>query len=211
MIYSVDYLPYFRIVPEANRTTYAVTLDEAKAHLRIVNTHTDDDTYITELIKIAQALVETECSLSLTSQEFKAIGDHWPDDDVIDLGINTSTVDPLVKYYNAANVLTTLVKDTDYYVSNGIGISASMRLYPIDSWPTLYDKPDAIEITFLEGIRSTKISYNPAVYLLGKQCMYLIIGRFFEMRQDVVTGTMVSEMPLAAKHIMNQIRNVTIC
>ena len=205
-----DYLPYFRIKPQEDRTTYAVTLDEAKAHLRIVNTHTADDAYITELIKIAQALVETECSFTLTPQEMIAVGDEWPDNDVIDLGISCSgTV--AVKYYNTSNVLTTLVLNTDYYVSMPIGTVQGIRIYPVTSWPELYDKPDSIEITVTTGMRTVLIADNPAQYLLAKQCMYLIIGRFFEMRQDVVTGTMVSEMPLAAKHIMNQIRNVTIC
>ncbi len=206
-----EYLPYFRIKPSDDRSTWAVTLAEAKAHLRIESSYTEDDTYITELIKIAQSLVEIECSLTLTSQEFLATGDEWPEDEVIDLGMSGSTSTITVKYYNSDNVLTTLVKDTDYYLSNAIGVSASIRIYPVTSWPTLYDKPDSIEITFDSGMRSTIIGDNPATYLLGKQCMYLMIGRYYEMRQDVITGTVVHEVPLAAKHIMNQIKNITIC
>ena len=209
--YYNTYLPYFRITPESDRVTWAITLAEAKTHLRIVSTHTDDDTYITELIKIAQSLVEAECSIYLTSQSLKAVADQWPENDVIDLGISSSSTTPTVKYYNESNVLTTLVKDTDYYISNGLGVSQSLRIYPVNTWPSTFDKPDAIEIVFTSGIRSTIIDDNPGVFLLGKQAMYLIIGRYFEMRQDVVTGTMVSEMPLAAKHIMNQIKNITIC
>lgn len=205
-----NYLPYFRLTPSDLRAAWALTLIEAKAHLRIESTYTEDDTYITQLIKIAQRLVEQECSIMLTAQEYKAIGDEWPSNNVIDLGVNGLSGISL-KYYNTSDVQTTLIEGTDYELSGANLEQQSLMVYPIGSWPSLYDKPDSIEIVFTTGLRSSVITDEPVTYLLGQQAMYLIIGRYYEMRQDVVTGTMVSEVPLAAKHIMNQIKKVMIC
>ena len=199
-----NFLPYGRVKIESARTTWAVTLDEAKAHLRIDSSYTADDNYITTLIKIAQDIVEKETSILLTEIELTYIADGFLD--VIDLGYNGNDVNH-VKYFDTDNVEQTLVENTDYYVSNLDYPNATIRIYPAKDkdWPDTFDKPDVVNIKFTAGV-SELLQDAPGLI----QAMLLIIGRYYEMRQDVITGTIVNKVPLGAQHLINQYRQTTI-
>jgi hypothetical protein len=41
--------------------------------------------------------------------------------------------------------------------------------------------------------------------------MYLIIGHWYENRQDVVTGTQVNEVPQASQYLMEQYKVYEFC
>ena len=109
------YLPYGRLKIESARTVFAISLSEAKAHLRIDSSYTGDDTYITSLIKIAQNIVEKETGILLTEVVMKYIADGFLP--VIDLGFNGNAVTH-VKYKDSSGTEQTLTEDTDYNVSN---------------------------------------------------------------------------------------------
>jgi uncharacterized phiE125 gp8 family phage protein len=200
-----EYLPYGRIKVSQARTAFAISLSEAKTHLRIDSSYSGDDTYITELIKIAQDIVEKQTNVLMSEVGMDFIADIWPGP-FVDLGFSGNAVTHF-KYYNNSNVLTTLSENTDFIVSNKDYPEATLRLYPVSGsdWPDLYDRPDAINIRFTAGPSSQTL-----IPLGLKQAMYLIIGRYYEMRQDVITGTIVYEVPLAAEHLMNQYKQPTI-
>lgn len=198
-----EYLPYGRIKIESARTTWAVSLSEAKAHLRIDSSFTADDTYITTLIKIAQDIVEKETSMLLTEIELKYIVDGFLP--VLDLGFSGNSVTH-VKYYDTSNTLQTLATD-QYDVSNLDFPNANVKIYPAEgvSWPDTYDRPDSVEVKFDAG--PSEALQIPEGLI---QAMLLIIGRYYEMRQDVVTGTIASAVPLGAQHLINQYKRPTI-
>ena len=200
-----EYLNYGRVKIESARSTYAITLSEAKEHLRIDSGFTLDDTYITSLIKIAQDIVEKETSILLTEIELTYIADIWGGS-YIDLGFSGNNV-VHVKYFDTSNTEVTLVEDTDYTVSNKDYINATLRIYPVTGkdWPDLYDKPDCINIKFDAG-PSEALQIPEGL----KQAMLLIIGRYYEMRNDVVSGTVVNEVPLGAQHLINQYKQATL-
>jgi uncharacterized phiE125 gp8 family phage protein len=62
-----------------------VSLDEAKAHLRL--TAGEEDTLISTLITVARRVVEARTGLSLMAQGWTCFLDQWPEDGVIELPI----------------------------------------------------------------------------------------------------------------------------
>ena len=199
-----QYLPYGRLKVDTPRTTWTITLSEAKAHLRIASAYTFDDTYITTLIKIAQNVVEQETSLILDG----GIGMTYVADGfmpVIDLGVPATAITH-VKYRNSSDQLITLTEGTDYKISNLGFPNAPVRIYPSNntSWPSTAEAPDVVTIDFTAGTTANNVPEGL------REAILLVIGRYYEMRQDVITGTVVHEMPLGAKHLINQFKNATV-
>jgi len=186
------------------RTTWAISLAEAKAHLRIDSSYTGDDVYITSLIKMAQNIVEKEAGMLMTEVTMKYIADGFLP--VIDLGFSGNSV-AHVKYNDSSGSLQILTPDTDYKVSNLDYPNATIRIYPAKDkdWPTTEDAPDCVEVLFNAG--PSEALQIPEGLI---QAMYLVIGRYYEMRQDVISGTIVYKVPLGAQHLINQYRQTTI-
>ena len=202
--YPAGYLPYGRVKVHSARSSFAVSLAEAKAHLRIDSSYTTDDTYITTLTKLAQSIVEKESGILLTDLVMTYTADQF-NNDPINLGFNGNTVTH-IKYMDEDNVQQTLAS-SKYDVSNLGYPSANVLIYPAEGedWPDTYETPDCIEIRFTAGLSQT---YNIPDGLI--QAILLIIGRYYEIRQDVVTGTIATAIPLAAQHLINQYREATI-
>jgi len=200
-----EYESFGRIKVEAARTTFVISLSEAKEHLRIDSGFTADDSYITSLIKIAQDIVEKETTMLLSEVEYVWTGDIWPGAK-IDLGFNGNGI-VYFKYFDTTNTEQTLVENTDFTVSNKEYPNANLILYPVtgNDWPDLYDKPNSINIKFTAG-PSESLQVPEGL----KQAIYLIIGRYYEMRNDVISGTMATAVPLGAQHLINQYKRATI-
>jgi len=200
-----EYESFGRIKVEAARTTFVISLSEAKEHLRIDSGFTADDSYITSLIKIAQDIVEKETTMLLSEIEYVWTGDIWPGAK-IDLGFNGNGI-LYFKYFDTTNTEQTLVENTDFTVSNKEYPNANLILYPVtgNDWPDLYDKPNSINIKFTAG-PSESLQVPEGL----KQAIYLIIGRYYEMRNDVISETIATAIPLGAQHLINQYKRATI-
>ena len=62
-----------------------VTLDEAKAHMRLSGT--DDDTYVAALITAARIQVETAIRRVLIDQTWRIYRDDWPASGLVELPV----------------------------------------------------------------------------------------------------------------------------
>lgn len=169
-------------------TTYpadtAITLDEAKEHLRIYDTSFDD--VITSYIEAAQILMFKECSVlpyagvvTFQNRTFSNI--------ILDVDNIASVV---VKYYDTDNSQQTLDSANYKFYSDSYPCS----LY-VSTEPTLYDRGDAVSV---ECTIST--STDPLV----KQGLKMIVGDFFEGRQTNIVGS-VSELSRATQYQLSLI------
>ena len=197
------YLPYGRVKVRETRTSFIVSLAEAKEHLRIDSSFTADDTYITALTKIAQNIVEKETGLYLSSIALEYTSDGFLP--ILDLGANGHGVTS-VKYYDSSNSQQTLDSNS-YDISNLGYLESNVLLYPNTGtdWPQTFDRPDSVEVKFSGGINET---YQIPEGL--KEAIYLIIGRYYEVRQDVLSGTVVYQVPLGAQHLINQYKKAVV-
>lgn len=175
-------------------TSTAVSLTEAKEHLRVDGT--DDDTYITTLIDVATDAVQNFTRLQLMDATYILYLNCFSSE--IDLMISPVKDITAIKYYDANNVSQSLdlnIIDPDYKDAPG-----KIYLAKNKSWPTTYERKNAVEIQFLVGEASAS-AIDDAI----KQAMLLIIGHYYENRLDVV-NTLNRELPMGSKHLLTPYR-----
>ena len=189
-------VPYGKLVLKTAPTTTAISLAEAKAFLRVDSDYDDDDAYITSLIGVATNVVEQFTRRRLIQQTYNLYHDFFPPYIDLQVGIVDSVTH--VKYYDGNNVLQTLATsnyDLDKRINPG-------RIYESNtgSFPNTYERPNAVEVEFIVGGTASDV---PAPII---QSIYIIVGRYYENRQDVVTGTIASELPLMVDHLLTPYR-----
>ena len=202
-------------------TTPVVSLNAAKAHLRI--TDDSNDIYIQALVERATGLIEAESNVDLRSTTWLWTG-YFPhprwhfgfaspfhNHDFVDgysRGFRHKLILPRgplqsvssIHYYDFNNTLidwTNTTDNTNYYVMksrNSLGWIQPQLFYP-----ATYDtfRPDAVQITFVSG-------YSPAP-AIAQQCVLLAIGTWFENREDSVEVSL-SQLPLGFDRLLDQIR-----
>ena len=191
-----DYVPYGKLVLKTAPTSTVISLSEAKAFLRIDSDYDDDNTYITSLINVATQVVEEFTRRRLMTQTYNIFYDEFPP--YIDLQVGDVASVTHIKYYDADNTLQTLAAD-QYDVDTKVRPG---RIYESENgdFPNTYERPNAVEVEFIVGGTASDVP-EPI-----KMAMFLIIGRYYENRQDVVTGTIASELPLMVDHLLTPYR-----
>ena len=179
-----------------NRATDAssepVTVAEAKAHLRVETT--DDDTYITTLIKIARKHIEDICGISMISQTWDLWLNHFPNE---------------IKIPRPPLISVTSITYTD---TDGDSQTLATGVYTVDSdsdpgriyeaydqsFPSVRSIPKAIKVRFVSGFSATATGVDEDL----KHAMLLLIGQWFENREPVVVGTIAAEIPMTVKSLL---------
>jgi uncharacterized phiE125 gp8 family phage protein len=166
-----------------------VTLAEAKLHLRV--DHTDEDSLITNLIKVARELVEDATWRGLLTQTWELRLDNWPS---MPLKMPKAPLQSIVsiKYMNDSGVESTVansVYDADTYSEPG-------RIFfkKGQNWPsvTLYER-GGVRIQFKAGwLTAAEVSYKI------KAAMLLLIGHLYENREEVIISSGLTPVVLPA-------------
>ncbi len=193
---GTNYVPYGKLVLKTGPATTAISLAEAKAFLRVDSDYDDDDSYITSLIGVATNVVEQFTRRRLITQTYNIYYDEFPP--YMDLQVGNVASVTHVKYYDTDNTLQTLDTsqyDVDIRVKPG-------RIYQAEdgNFPDTYERANSVEVEFVVGSAASDV--EDAI----KQAMYIVIGRYYENRQDVVTGTIASELPLMVDHLLTPYR-----
>ena len=193
---GTNYVPYGKLVLKTGPATTAISLAEAKAFLRVDSDYDDDDSYITSLIGVATNVVEQFTRRRLITQTYNIYYDEFPP--YMDLQVGNVASVTHVKYYDTDNTLQTLDTsqyDVDIRVKPG-------RIYQAEdgNFPNTYERANSVEVEFVVGSAASDV--EDAI----KQAMYIVIGRHYENRQDVVMGTQVNELPLMVEHLLTPYR-----
>tara|TARA_R110000822_G_scaffold103133_5_gene229666 strand:- start:3979 stop:4548 length:570 start_codon:yes stop_codon:yes gene_type:complete len=176
-------------------TNQLISLDEAKNYLRV--DFTEDNDYITELIKIAKVQVLNDTNQVCVETDITEFRDKWPQDSIIylkypgKLGQNFT-----LKYYDSSNTFATLTQDTDYFIAQHNGLN---RIQIVNA-PNLYDRINAIHIVY-------KVEpYDEENILPLKMAMYMLIQHYYDNRSPV-TFLKVDELPFGYRSIINNYKN----
>ncbi len=156
----------------------ALNLAEVKDHLRV--THNEEDFMIQRCIKSAVAYAENYLSLRLMLQTWDYFMDDFPTGDIL-LPYPPLISVTTIKYYDSDNAQQTLTVTTDYLVDI---VTKPARIEYVNSWPTNYDKNNAIEVRFVCGYSTAG---NIPENIIN--ALYLLVGHFYENRQAVMTST----------------------
>ncbi|TGQ19319.1 head-tail connector protein [Mesorhizobium sp. M00.F.Ca.ET.217.01.1.1] len=186
----------------------AVSLVEAKRHTRI--DHSDDDEYIQSLVDTAIALIDGAdgwLGRALVTQTWDHLLDAFPRRCAGDMRRYLPIIIPLAPTITVDTVAYTAQDGTDTSISDfrTFNATSSQPAYIIPAidgcWPVAKCEPEAVRIRFTAGFgNAAKV---PAAI---KHAILLMVGHWYENREDVVSGSM-TKMPLASESLLMPFRN----
>jgi uncharacterized phiE125 gp8 family phage protein len=169
-----------------------VTLAEAKAHLRV--THAQDDAYIASIVAAATRQTENDTSRRWITQRWACVLDAFPSDG----GAVVLPLQPVAPTGAAVKYLDSAGTEQTWNAANwALDVSGPFaRVAPVASasWPAAANRIGAVSIEFDAGCGDAS-----AVPADVKAAILLVAGTLYEQRATVVTGTIVSEVPAAAR------------
>lgn len=179
-----------------------ITVAEAKDHLRIDGT--TEDAYIQALIMAARKAIENEINRPIGEQTFEYCIDSWPTEIKLPQLPYQSLVS--IKYTLEDESTATVLHDTEaspavessiFYVDAGDDYTpGTLRLYSTESWPDDTLNPGySIKIRFTAGI--TDITEDLRLAHL------MTVAHWYEHREAVTEERALSEVPLAAKWLLD--------
>ena len=167
-------------------STY-LTLAECKTHLRV--DFTDDDTYIQHLADLVEELVKTEISGTFVGE-----GTVSTVATTALTGVETNFSDYSVGdsiYVDGETVrpIATIVSDTSLTVTGEFTTTASNKTYYV----------------------ITGLPLVGGVLPLGlRHAMLLMVGHYYALREPVMVGVGVTEIPLGFKFLIHAYKNFTV-
>lgn len=172
-----------------------VTLEEAKAHLRVPWAEEDD--LITRLIAAARAEAEAFTRRSLITQEWQITLDGFP---------------PGASPISLRRPPVSAIVSLDYTDGTGHSFPAGHILVADPVAPRIQPHAAAEWPAGIDGVGSVRARYragygpNPAdVPPDVRQALLLIVGRHYSAREDVVMGRAVP-LPMGSRHLLSPYR-----
>ena len=183
-------------------TTQIISTEEAKEHLRILST--DDDEYINSLCFAAQQNVEKYCNIILMTTEIVQRGDTWGDiGELYFSPVENSGAASLssIQYYDSDDVLQTWAAtnyDFDKFsCPTRIGLASGSGV----ELPSIANRLNAVEVSYSVGY-----ALASEVPKALKQAILILVGQWYENRQEAVVGRSVGLIPMTARYLMDKYR-----
>ena len=164
-----------------------------REHLRLSQDMASPE-YLDGLIAAAREWVEDRTWLTLREVEAEVTLDEFPRNaKAIDIPLSPLNSVTSLQYRDTDGDLVTLDPE-DYEVDT---VSIPPRVVPVDGWPSTGTGVNVVRLTVRAG-------YTDAPQKL-KQAMLLLGGHWFEHREEVVVGTSVIPVPLAAMDLCDSV------
>ena len=180
-------------------TVTPITVAEAATHLFVLD-ELEHDTYIETLVDTATAWVEQYLQCRLITQTWYAYYDTFP---AGPLNVPFGTLQSItsVKYTDVDDVESTFAASS--YDVDTNSIPGRIVLKDGEVWPTDTMRPmNPIVIEFVTGYGLAASVPTPI-----KHAMKMLIGHWFENREDVIVSSMqAQEMPGAVRSLLNPFR-----
>lgn len=181
-----------------------LSLDEVKGNLRLAGVTSEDD-LLASMIASAREHVEKVCALALLEQTWTLRLDTWAH--VIELPMVPAASVAAVRYLDGDGVLTTLAPD-QYTASLDAAVPHKGTIRPAygEVWPTAWEHVDAIEIEYIAGfgVQAADVPTNI------RRAMHMMVGSFYEAREEFTTGTIVTPYPRGADDLLAPYRALPI-
>jgi uncharacterized phiE125 gp8 family phage protein len=184
-----------------------ISLEEAKAHLRV--DHTDDDAMIEIYIRAAREYVEGPYGFlgrALVTQTWRLTLDEFPDNEI---KIPLPPLQSITNlYYDDPDGNEQIVSPTDYFVDTA---SEPGWIIPIASadWPTPIDAINSVRIDFVAGYApdtgQSPIDYTANIPFNIKAALLLTMANLYEHREENAT-TSFSSLPMGVDMLLRQFK-----
>lgn len=168
-----------------------VSRAEAKLHCRIDADFTDDDTYLDALVTAARTMCEREIGQAFVSQTWKMSIDWFPDWEIRI---------PIVPLVSVSSIVYTDIDGANQTLSAAsyeVDVASQPgRITPAygESWPAVRNVINAVRITFIAGYTTVPETVKLAIKLL--------VGQWYENREQIILGTIVADMPNGVRALL---------
>jgi len=155
-----------------------------------------DDTYITNLIKAARLAVENYTNYKMITQTWELMLNDFPYEDFIEIPLPMLQSVTSVLYYDTS--ATEAEFSSDDYNVDIYGIPGKIVLTYGDSWPS----------TTLRTVNGVVIQYKCGFGLAVsvpedyKTAIKMTLAEMYENREQSITGTIITDVPLGAKQLL---------
>ena len=176
-------------VAQSDALNAPVTLAEAKAHLRVIET--DDNDYIGGLIRAAADKIEQDTGVTLRQRAVTVVFDGW-----------NATQQRLPLWRGPAVSVTSVVYDDVLGAQQTLAAnqyrlreySGATWIVPANgvTWPEVENIVGSVRVTYQAGYAS-----NDAAPASLRHAALLLIGHWYENREAVNVGNIVQDVPLA--------------
>jgi uncharacterized phiE125 gp8 family phage protein len=175
-------------------------LEEVKKHLRIGLDETNHDTVLLGLRRAAREFAENYTNRKLLPETWRAYYDDWPDnnEDAFELPYAPlrSVASTGIVFTNSTNDSTT-VSSTKWAIDTASKPGRVVLDYNESEWSNdILHNNNPIQIDFACGYLSTQVPQSM------KSAMLLIIGHYFENRENSIVGQTIMEIPEGAKALL---------
>ncbi len=183
------------LVRTAAPTVPAISLADAKAHLRVQ--HSEEDALITALVKAVEADFERQTNRALMRGTYLFTTSQFAPDSAGLISINKCPLHEVsqIIYFDANGQQQTL--GTSVYRVNALAEPWHIELKQGQSWPATDARTDAVQVTFTAGYAAA--ADVPADYIAA---MKLLLGHLYENR-EAVSPTQMNEVPMGYRSIVN--------
>lgn len=178
-------------------TDEPITLDEAKAQLRVELDMNVENDLIRRLITAARQWAETYMQRPIVTQTVTAKFPAFSARMALPYSGNLQSVTS-VSYQDsddATQTLATTVYGVDDYTE-----PAAIYLRHDQDWPETFTDPNAISVVYTAGYAVDDVPSDI------KSALLLMIGHLFENREESIVGTNAMELPMGAKALLWQYR-----
>lgn len=194
--------PVRTVAPAADILTVA----EAKRHCRVEHLVADDEDYFTGLIAAATAYLDGYSGVlgrALINQTWRLNLSCWP---ACRIRLPLAPVSAItsIKYYDTANVQQTLGSSNYALIEDALSPAAQWAFNA--SLPSLYERPDAIEVLFVAGYGAAASAVPTPIIHAAK----MLIAHLYENREASLVGAAAAamEIPFAVSALIAPFRRV---
>ncbi|MFV3291283.1 head-tail connector protein [Pseudomonas sp. NY11955] len=172
-------------------TAQPVSLEVAKKHLRIAPDDTDQDDEVARIVRAATAWAERITQRALCQQRWRLHLDGFPCGAVLIPRPPLQSVEA-VNYTDSLGSVQTL--DALSYIVNPFEILGRVSLAQGESWPATRKQAMSVKIDFTAGYATVPEDIVSAILLL--------VGHLDQNREQVVTGTIATELPMGVDSLL---------
>lgn len=180
-----------------------LSLAEAKQQCRVDLSLTDENLLIESYIRAAREFCAGLDWRAYCTQTMELWLDEWPDDDEIIIPRPPLQSVTSVKYYGIDDVEYTF--DPAKYFVDTVGEPGQVHLRGYQMWPvTVLRDYNAVCVTYVAGWSTPDLVPETI-----KQAMRLIVGHFYENREDTQSGTVNRQIENGVRALLgvNQVRS----
>lgn len=168
-----------------------VDIATAKRQCRIEDEVSTEDALVGVYLKAATAWVEDYTGRCLVSQTRQASMCGFPRRIYLPHGAPSAAI-VSVKYYDTSNAQQTL--SSSVYSLVQFSEPACLTLVDGQVWPSTFTRDDAVVVEYTAGASSPEDV--PAALV---QAVLLLVGHWYENREQAIAGTIISNIPFAVE------------